>query len=345
MESNNSILNAVRAIVKNKPLDIDISEILHNHKCFYLLSILKKAAADMVYNKSIISIRYNTCASVFKAMKSLLPYAVIKGAVLSQSAYGDIMYRKSGDIDLLVSRDNIDILIKIMRDNGFIQGRISNDDIIPFTRQEILFHSSLTHQAAPFVKKTDNMLCPYIEIDINMDVLWGESKVKIDTGYFLSNTAVSKICGITVQKLNPVMEFITLCLHHYKDMNSIYLLSQGSLKLYLFCDIYFYLINNSVDITELSGECDKLNVSEYIYYCVYYANLVFCDIQLNGYLAALKNEKSENILDTFGLDDTERKFWKMDFCERLFWDRFNEEFNRLLTEKDKEKINRNLFFM
>ena len=178
-----------------------------------------------------------------------------------------------------------------------------------------------------------------------MDVMWGESEVKADIDYILSHTIASNICGIMIHKLSNTMEFISLCLHHYKDMNSIYMLSRGSLKLYLFCDIYFYLLNNDVSITELVGKCDRLNISEYIYYYIYYTNMIFDDNRLNEYLSALKNVQCENIIDTFGLDDIERKVWNPSFGERLFSERFYEEFNSLLGEKDIEKIRKNNSFM
>lgn len=354
MGKYDKIIDSVRAIVKKEQPAVDISEILLNHKCFYLLAVLTQiseknkyavtAANDMAYNKVLISERYKKCTPVFDAMQEL-PYAVIKGAVLSQAAYGDITYRKSGDIDLLVSRSHVDKLINIMRNNEFIQGKITDEGIKPFTRQEILFHSSLSHQTAPFVKKTNNILCPYIEVDINMDTIWGESKIKADMDYILSNTVPVNICGVTTYKLNTAIEFISLCLHHYKDMNSIYLLSCGSLKLSLFCDIYFYLINNNVDIAELITECNKLNISEYVYYCIYYTNLIFSDVRLDAYLPALENKKDKNIIDTFGLADDERKNWNISFYERLFSKYFYEEFTKQLSEKDKAKIRHNHTFM
>ena len=148
MSDCNEIINAVRATVKSESLYIDISdisEILPKHKCFYLLAMMAKTngenryLSDMAFNKAVITERYKTCVYVFEAIQEL-PYAVIKGAVLSQAAYGDMSYRKSADVDLLVSRENVDKLTVVMRNNGFIQGRITDSSIVPFTRQEILFH-------------------------------------------------------------------------------------------------------------------------------------------------------------------------------------------------------------
>ena len=113
MEEYNKIINAVKTIAKNELPDIDITKILINHKCFYLLSMLTKidnknnyvatASNIMMFNKILISTRYKICTPVFDMLQEF-SYAVMKGAILSQVAYGDATYRKSGDIDLLVSR-------------------------------------------------------------------------------------------------------------------------------------------------------------------------------------------------------------------------------------------------
>ena len=345
MNQYEDIINSVRSLAKGVKPETDISPLLYEHKCFYLLSKTDKAheyKAEMTMNQICISERFKVCRSIFEAFEANeIPYAVIKGAVLSKSAYGDVNLRKSGDIDLLISRKNIDIVKKIMLDNGFVQGRVTDSGIEPFSRRELLFQSAASHQAAPFIKKVSNPLCPYVNVDINMDIFWGESEQKADMGFLLSYTENEEICGSRIRKLTAEMEFISLCLHHYKDMNSIYLLSQGSLKLFLFCDIYFYLRNNKLDLNRLQALCEKLAVSEYVYYCIFYANEIFQDDLLSGYLAALDMEKTREALNTFGLAEDEIKTWNIGFPERLFMDFPNEAFNVLLTEKDWAKISLN----
>lgn len=144
-----------------------------------------------------------------------------------------------------------------------------------------------------------------------------------------------------IRKLTAEMEFISLCLHHYKDMNSIYLLSQGSLKLFLFCDIYFYLLNNKLDLTRLHALCEKLSVNEYVYYCVFYANEIFQDNLLIQFLTTFDSEKAQKMLNTFGLATDEIKTWNIGFLDRLFMNFPNNAFYSLLTEEDLKKININ----
>lgn len=345
------ILNAVRQIVNGQQPDIDISDILYSHDCLFLLSKIKSDSEEISNGRALIAAnmitvkeRYKACEAVFSALEGI-EYAVIKGAALAHTAYGNTAFRRSSDIDLLTSRKNVDEIKKILLQNGFIQGRIVGKELVPFSRQELLYHSALSHQTAPFLKKTGSRFCPIVNIDVNMDIFWGESKKQSDMDCFLKNTEKIELCGITVKKLSAAAEFISLCLHHYKDINSIYLLSQGSLKLSLFCDIYFYLTNNPLDVSELKTLCERFDTAEYVWYCINAANELFCDYKLLSYLEALDSENARALQDCFGLDKNERKKWNSDLCSRLFKSGVKEDFLLLLSEVDLEKIEANKKYM
>ena len=328
MESEymNNYIKAIRLLTSGEQPCFDISDTLYKHGCYYLLSKLNCSneysnllKAQTLLNKISIKERFKSCADIFKTLNNRgIPYAVIKGAVLSNSAYNDPFCRRSGDIDLLIDRKNIDEVKRIMLDNGFVQGRIGDNGIEPFTRKELLFQTSMSHQLAPFVKETNNKLCPYINVDINLNIIWGESKTKADMAFVLEHAVDADIFNISIKKLCPEMEFISLCLHHYKDMNSIYLLYERGLKLSHFCDIYFYIKNSCISLEKLNKVCAQLNISEYIYYCVYYTDLIFCDTKLNEYKKLLYSKKADNLIDKFGLEDQERQTWNIDFFSRLF---------------------------
>lgn len=348
---NSQIVSAIRSLAKGYDADIDISGILLVHGCFFLLSKLKNENENVDFARRItaanlltIKDRFKGCESVFNCLNQT-NYAVIKGAILSKAAYGNVCYRRSSDIDLLVSRENLDFVKNTLLQNGFIQGRIIDGDIVPFSRQEILYHTALSHQTAPFLKKTGSRFCPVINIDVNIDVMWGESQKQTDMDKFLLNTEVAEVCCVELKKLSPIAEFISLCLHHYKDMNSIYLLSQGSLRLSLFCDIYFYFINNSIDITGLKHMCQALDVTKYVYYCINATNEIFADERLCPYLCALASNKDNTLKNSFGLDTVEQKEWNIDLHSRLFNDNFKDAFFSLLSARDLEKIDINKKYM
>ena len=240
--NNDEILKNIRLLSNDLQPEQDISELLAKHKCDYLLKKYKKSIIAETFNKICVNKRYQACKAIFEAFEqNRIPYAIIKGAVLSKMAYGDLFCRQSGDIDILLCRENIDSVKQIMLNDGFIQGRITDSGIVPFSRKELLFQISTSHQTAPFVKQTTNPVYPYVNVDINLDIFWGESKQKADMNAVLTYTETAEINNIKIRKLIPEMEFISLCLHHYKDANSIYLLWQRGLNLSLFCDIFFIL--------------------------------------------------------------------------------------------------------
>jgi hypothetical protein len=338
------ILDNIRLLADDKPPVEDISELLYNHGCHFLLAKMPESPyaeavkRDLTLNEICIKERYKTCKPVFNAFESNnIRYTVIKGAVLSQVVFGDILYRISGDIDLLISRCDIDKVKEIMLSEGFIQGRVNDNGIEPYSRRELLFHAAMSHQAAPFIKKTGNPICPYVNVDINMDIMWGESKEKADMDFVLEHTEVTTMCGVKFQKLSPEMEFTSLCLHHYKDMNSIYLLYEGSLKLSLFCDIYYYLKRTAPDISGLKEICRCLHVPDYVYYCIYYTNFIFGDRAMEPFLTTLRTETSDSKMNTFGLTEDEIRNWEISFPEMLFGD-LRSYFDTHLTAKDWDKI-------
>ncbi len=359
MKNKKKLVESIRTLVAGGQPALDSAELaeftqlLLEHNCFYLLSLIKHQhpyiqhlKTHALLNQINIRERYQSCQPVFRALETAgIPYAVIKGAVLSAVTYGDPYSRSSGDIDLLISRGDIDMVKSILTANGFVQGRITKNGIKPFTRAELLFQASMSHQTAPFVKATDNKLCPYVEVDVNMDIFWGESTQKADMSFVLAHTTQTTVCSTSVRKLLPEMEFIALCLHHYKDMNSIYLLSHGSLTLKLFSDIYYYIKNGELKRARMIALCDSLGVAEYVYYCLYYTNCIFNDETLKTYYQSLCSPNEQRLLHTFGLAEDEIQEWDISFFDRLFTDDFQERFQDKLPEKHLKKIRVNEQFM
>ena len=271
------ILDAVRACAQGQEPSIDISILLRDHKCYGMIIPKDDARGQMerIVNLVAIKERYRSCESFFK--NASFPYAVVKGAVLSSVMYNDPLLRVSGDIDILIRRQDADEAKRLMRSLGFIQGRITDRGIEPFSRQEILYQISTSHQMAPFVRETGNLLCPYINVDINTDILWGECEYRSDMDEVFSQREEYTLFDINFYKLTPEMEFIALCLHHYKDMNSIYLLYQRGLNLGLLCDIYFYVRNVHPTADKIAALARKLNVARYIYVCLVHTMEIFAD--------------------------------------------------------------------
>lgn len=339
-----SIFQSIRDIINGIKPSHDISHILYTHNCYYLLSLYdnsysKLLASKMAVNKLSVRERYREIS--FFLEKTKLPYAIIKGAVLSEALYGDSFLRISGDIDFLVDRSHCEDFKYSLLYNGFIQGRIKDNKIIPYTREELLYYSVSTHQIAPYVKQINNSIIPYINIDVNFDIYWGEYEHKSDMAFVLSQLQKINILGIQVNKLSPEMEFISLCLHHYKDLNSIYLLFKNGLKLCYFCDVFFYIMNNTLDKKKLFDAANKLNAGRFLYYCLYYTNIIFDSSVIKDYMLLFSCDKDNSILETYGLTPKEIKTWNIDFESRLFGNSLKKYFQSNLSSQDFYKININ----
>ena len=188
-----------------------------------------------------------------------------------------------------------------------------------------------------------------VSIDINFDVFWGEYEgMRIDIEKFLQDVQETSLFGISVKILSPIKALIQLALHHYKDMNSIYLLSvKKTINKKLLEEIYNLIINHLDEITpELLNElCDFYRIKAYMYYILYYTNQVFGNDILRDFLQLLKSEEGENLIPYYGLKTSERKKWSIDFDTRLSEGCLIEYMKKEFTKEELKKIaiNRRLF--
>ena len=324
--------------------DDALCQLLLDSGCYYLLSKSEKYASkrmiQVAMNSVVVSQRYKVCKEVFEKLSDI-PYAHIKGAALSERIYGNPAYRMSGDIDLLVAPEYSDKVKSVLLENGFVQGRLSGDKIVPYSRRELIYQKSFSHQLAQFIKATGSNICPFVCVDVNLDIVWGEGDFSVDMSDFAGNMLHTEDClinGIALRRLKPVYEFISLCMHHYKDMNSIYLIADRGFSLSEYCDIYFYLVNVAPDADELAKTAAKYGVSKYIYYCAYYANEIFRDERIRRYIEKSESETAKKLIDCYGLNESERKIWDVPFYERLLDNGFQERFFDSLSAEDKKKV-------
>lgn len=321
----NKLVETIEAIVGEYLPNANIYELLYRHNCLYLLSecvdqqYQRKAKIDIAVNRIYASEYYNNCRALFEDFNDHnIDYAVIKGATLSKTIFGDICFRTSSDIDILIDTNNIDLIKHILISKGFVQGKFDGTKIAIFSREELVFYSSMTHQLAPFIKKNNNTLCPFINIDLNSSIIWSQCDECVDMGFVLKHSQFDEINGVAFKKLNKEMEFISLCLHHYKDMNSVYMLYESKLKLSLFLEIYYFIVNQRPQLTQLKEIAVHLKVDKYIYYCLFYTNMIFKNPELDIYLKSFYSETAEKLLNTYGLHKNEIKTWDISFYERLF---------------------------
>ena len=287
-------------------------------------------------------LRYNELNRCLKEFSG--NYALIKGEVLSKLAYGELGKRISGDIDILVSRKNLINIEKCLIDGGFYTTS-SDFKKTKKTKYERIYALNCTHQLFPYVKTIRKVT---IEVDTNFDIFWGEySGKKIDIDEFLLDTVDIDIYDCKFKTLTPIKSFIQLILHHYKELNSIYILSKyNPFKVSMFQDVFFLFKRqiNFISLKELILLCEKYQIVSYVYYILYFNFLLFPDNRLKKYVEAFETKEGILLLNCYGLTKEERREWKIDFFERLKLDKLNEIILKELDEKDLKKIKYNKKF-
>lgn len=284
--------------------------------------------SDMFY---LNQLKYNYAKEIFRRMQDL-PYAIVKGEPLSLSAYGRLGCRGFGDIDFLLPRSYLRKMEDILLSLGF-QTRSQN-------REDRIFLMSCSHQISEYTKCYDGSM--NIEVDLNFDILWGEYTGKrIDIGNFLLDAVSVNIYGVEVKTLPPMKALIQLALHEYKDMNSIYLLAIKKSNMYKkLRDFYFLFKNNIQDIPleALYLLCKKYEIIPYIYYIFYFTSLLYEDEELTFYKNKFYCEDGEKLLDYYGLNELEKKMWRVDYITRINSENLYSIIKPDLSEKDFKKI-------
>ena len=279
-----------------------------------------------IENNQLYSLRYKIAEPFFNDIYKE-NYAIIKGSPFSMQVYNNYGHRKSNDIDLLINRKDIILFENILKRHGF--------EINVINRHDRILCISSSHQLPPYRKGI-------VEIDMNFDILWGEYiGNSIDITEFLSDTVEMTIYGCKVKTLTPLKAMVQLILHHYKDLNSIFLLAtRNTINQDMFKDLFYLLKNNLSEITleKLYAISIKYDLVPYVYYMLYYTGLLFKDEVLEKYIAGFKTLEGEALLNCYGLNEVERHKWKVDFHTRLESKYLYDLIKDDLTEKDLEKI-------
>ena len=163
------IIESVCQLLAGESPELDISGLLYTHRCYDLARQMPNGTYYgntcllLRLNKAYVRDRMQACKAIFEQRD--IPYAIIKGPILSVSAYGDPYLRQSGDLDVLIAPQDISAFSRQMKKAGFVQGKIKNQTIQHISREERIFHSVYSHQVVPFVKEAGKKICPYENIE------------------------------------------------------------------------------------------------------------------------------------------------------------------------------------
>ena len=118
-----------------------------------------------------------------KVVKALnlgnVKYAILKGISIADPLYmsGDLVYRNYNDIDILITKQDVNKVKTILNDLNFRQATVSEAyDIVNAERKDLVFWSLNSHQEHKFIKPSSLFrLSPrfILKIDINTTIFEG----------------------------------------------------------------------------------------------------------------------------------------------------------------------------
>lgn len=166
-------------------------------------------------------------------------YALLKGAYLcGKYPQG---YRTSNDIDILVLPEGVTEVGTILKNAGFKQGYIKNDEFVMATRKEIIESKFLRGETVPYVREVNLPSMKYLEVDINFSLDYKNDDTAILRN-MLERTVLKQVGNMQIRTLDSRDFFIHLCAHLYKEATTMpWVEMKRDMTLYKYCDIYALL--------------------------------------------------------------------------------------------------------
>ncbi|MCM1187144.1 MAG: nucleotidyltransferase family protein [Lachnoclostridium sp.] len=202
-------------------------------------------------------------------------YALLKGAFLNTCVYEKGM-RTSNDIDILIEEENVSRCQDILTQNGFIQGEfVSETEIMPATRKDIIFAKLNFGETIPFVKMQNG--APLV-IDLNFSIDYKPEKETRIVKELLNNIVDVTYEEVIFKSLNIDDFIIHLCCHLYKEATVYdWVNRRKDLLLYKFSDINV-VFNRYLDerrVNALINRINYLGLNKECYYAIYNTGEIF----------------------------------------------------------------------
>lgn len=355
------LLMMIKNQFMNLNLNLDVSSIDLNcvmriarrHRVITLLDPATFRGMGVIDRKIVITeqkiARMQNDMSKYHSLISLLEnsdveYVIAKGSYLTISAFGDLKYRLTRDLDIIIDESQREKIRSILLEEGFVQGKYDKkqDSIIEFNKETILFYEMDTGQLAPFTKMSDSTYSQYMSLDVHTNLTWFGDYRDMNLSEILRNEFQYVNCGgMTYRVLENEWFLIQVCLHHYKHLNSISIISRGGAELRQICDIYFfvYFNENKLDVNKFLNIVKEYHFDEYIFFTLFHAQEIFGE---HPWIIKILRNLSKNInlstLNQFGIGKENRYNWPVPFKEWLFAEKPYDLINTIITDRDKRNV-------
>ena len=253
--------------------------------------------------------------------------APVKGGYLIDNIYKDRKIRSTNDMDILIKRKDVDIVDKVMCDNGYVLGEYNVEDnciLHPDKNKRMLYKTSM-YNLLPYIKISDNAINTPIIFDFSFAL-----DFSLDTRPIEEMLTLATKINDSLQ-LKPEHFLIHMCCHHYREASNVAWIMIGKdLNLIKFCDVREFILQkmNSSSINEAIKFAKKFNLEKAFYFTVYFIREIYND----GYETEILNMlgiKDETFLYQFGEKDyNELQTRKKDFWTSIFSDNNRDEISQ-----------------
>ena len=245
---------------------------------------------------------------ISKLVKALnekrIPYSLLKGFSIINSLYSsnNVIYRDFGDVDVLINKNDLDAIIPILTEIGFIQGYLDREyKVQKADRKEIIYWRLNSHQEQTFIKPSKYAdISPILvcRVDLNTTIFeGGKLALPISTEDLLKETRLHNINdSLQIRSLCYELELIQLCYHLYKDISfkgeNVFF---GDYTLIKFCDIREYIrkYREAIDWDKFLYYINTCDIGRAIYISLLLVSTFYGDLEMDEVLAKIKAEKSD----------------------------------------------------
>jgi hypothetical protein len=217
--------------------------------------IIYKSIKNLRFNKEIIDafkefydLTYKRNSRLYKELEKILnafkkeniDVIFLKGIYLSKYVYKDIGLRPMADIDILIKKENLSKINKILKKNNFIREKDS---------KKAKLHNS-------YINKQKK-----IKIEAHYNVNKMNEFFYINPNLFFDQKNTIFFKDIKSYSLNPELELLFMCLHISKHIRQ-----DGAISLKWLVDILFYLNNKKINFERFNNLIKKLKIINQIYF-------------------------------------------------------------------------------
>lgn len=254
--------------------------------------------------------------------KANIKVAGLKGLVYNTSIY-NLKTRKSNDIDILITEENLSKFDEIMRSFGFIQS--SDDGYTEATRKEKLIQLMNYHDLVPYVKRIELPYQETIEVDVNFHFDSKDHEITkeiLDEGlqWYEGN-------GYRIQGLKWTTHLAFLCTHFYREAsNSIWTKDARDVDLYKLVDIEnTFRTFTDEQMFEWLDTIRKFDLQRQCYFTLFYLNKFYPNPLYEKLMQEIKPENDDFVNQVLISGSNEIVERKVDFFEQTFDMHFGKE--------------------